>query len=85
MYNCGRLQQHTRPVDDISTIILTTNNALNSLFFLFDLLLKESVSWKELLFVMFGQLIHCFCLLSSKQYFSYVNFESNGRVAVIVV
>jgi hypothetical protein len=67
MYNCGRLQQHTRPVDDISTIILTTNNALNSLFFLFDVLLKESVSWKELLFVMFEQLIHCFvyCQVSS--------------------
>ena len=67
MYNCGRLQQHARPVDDISTIILTTNNGLNSLFFLFDALLKESVSWKELLFVMFEQLIHCFvyCQVSS--------------------
>jgi hypothetical protein len=32
MYNCGRLQQHARPVDDIRTIILTTNNALHSLY-----------------------------------------------------
>jgi hypothetical protein len=45
-----------------------TKQCIEQSFFLFDLLLKESVSWNELLFVMFGQLIHCFCLLSSEQY-----------------